>query len=72
MFKLNVVETYRAESREEAEAFIKAQREAGVSEGYDVTKASYTHKEKKSKGSVVDACEVVSITKVYATVWGEE
>lgn len=72
MFKLNVVETYRAESREEAEAFIKAQREAGASEGYDVTKASYTHKEKKAKGEICDACEVVSVTKVYATVWDVE
>lgn len=72
MFKLNVVETYRAESRDEAEAFIKAQREAGVTEGYEVTKASYTHKERRAKGEIVDACESVTITKVYTTIWDAE
>jgi len=66
MLKLKVTEEWRCEDKNEAEAFIKAAREDN---GYTVVKAGYTHKEKKAKGEVIDECEVVSITKLYATVW---
>lgn len=69
MLKLKVIEEWRCEDKEEAEAFIRAQREEGQRNGYVVLKAGYTHKEKKAKGDVVDSAEVVSITKEYATVW---
>lgn len=69
MLRLEVTEKWRVESKEEAEAFIKASREAGSKEGYDLTKASYAHKEKTAKGEVIDECEVVQLTKVYNTVW---
>lgn len=72
MVKLSVTEKYRAESREEAEDFIRAQRENGVKDGYDITKAEYTHKEKRAKGEVVDKCEQVTITKVFCTLWDVE
>lgn len=69
MLKLKVVEEWRCEDKEEAEAFIRAQREEGQRNGYVVLKAGYTHKEKKAKGDIIDEAEVVSITKEYATVW---
>lgn len=69
MLKLKVVEEWRCEDKEEAEAFIREQRENGKTQGYTVLKAGYTHKEKKAKGDIVDEAEVVSITKEYATVW---
>ena len=69
MLRLEVTEKWRVESQEEAEAFIKASREAGPKEGYDLTKASYAHKEKTANGEVIDECEVVQLTKVYNTVW---
>lgn len=69
MFKLTTVETYRAETKEEAEQFIKEEREKGVQNGYDVSQAAYKHYDKKAKGSTVDSCEVVSITKVFADKW---
>lgn len=69
MLRLEVTEKWRVENQEEAEAFIKTSREAGAKEGYDLTKASYTHKEKTAKGEVIDMCEIVSLTKVYNTVW---
>ena len=69
MLRLEVTEKWRVESQEEAEAIIKASREAGTKEGYELTKASYAHKEKTAKGEVIDACEVVQLTKVYNTVW---
>lgn len=49
MFKLTTVETYRAETKEEAEQFIREEREKGVQNGYDVSQAAYKHKEKKEK-----------------------
>ena len=70
MLRLKVVEEWRCENKEEAEAFIRSQREEGQRNGYTVLKAGYTHKEKKAKGEIVDEAEVVSITKEYATVWG--
>ena len=69
MFKLTTVETYRAETKEEAEQFIKEERERGVQNGYDVSQAAYKHYDKKAKGEIVDSCEVVSITKVFADKW---
>ncbi|MBO7712891.1 MAG: hypothetical protein J6S85_04940 [Methanobrevibacter sp.] len=69
MFKLKVTEEWRCEDKNEAEAFIRAQREDGKNNGYSVIKAGYTHKEKKAKGEIIDECEVVSITKQYTTVW---
>lgn len=47
MVKLSITEKYRAETREEAEDFIRAQRENGAKEGYEVTEAKYVHKDKK-------------------------
>ena len=69
MFKLTTVETYRAETKEEAEQFIKEEREKGVQNGYDVSQAAYKHYDKKAKGEIVDSCEVVSVTKVFADKW---
>lgn len=69
MLKLEVNEKWRVETQEEAEQFIKAAREAGSKEGYELTKASYAHKEKKAKGEIIDACEIVNLTKVYSSIW---
>ncbi len=69
MFKLTTVETYRAETKEEAEQFIREEREKGVQNGYDVSQAAYKHYDKKAKGEIIDSCEVVSITKVFADKW---
>lgn len=69
MLKLKVTEEWRCEDKNEAESFIKAAREDGQKNGYSVIKAGYTHKEKKSKNEIIDECEVVSITKLYTTVW---
>ena len=69
MFKLTTVETYRAETKEEAEQFMKEEREKGVQNGYDVSQAAYKHYDKKAKNEIVDSCEVVSITKVFADKW---
>ena len=72
MVKLSITEKYRAETREEAEDFIRAQRENGVKEGYEVTEAKYVNKDRKKGGEVIDKCEQVTITKVFCTLWDVE
>ena len=72
MVKLSVTEKYRAETREEAEDFIRAQRENGAKDGYDITEAKYIHKDKKKAREIIDSCEVVTITKVYCGMWDVE
>lgn len=72
MVKLSVTEKYRAETREEAEDFIRAQRENGAKDVYDITEAKYIHKDKKKAKEIVDSCEVVTITKVYCDMWDVE
>lgn len=72
MVKLSITEKYRAETREEAEDFIRAQRENGAKDGYDITEAKYIHKDKKKTGEIIDSCEVVTITKVYCGMWDVE
>ena len=47
----------------------KEEREKGVQNGYDVSQAAYKHYDKKAKGEIIDSCEVVSITKVFADKW---
>ena len=69
MIKLKVTEEWRCEDKNEAEEFIRTVRANGTEGGYEVTKAGYTHKDKKAKGEIIDECEVVSITKSYASVW---
>ena len=69
MFKLTTVETKKEKKKEEAEQFIREEREKGVKNGYDVSQAAYKHYDKKAKGATVDSCAVVSITKVFADKW---
>ena len=38
-------------------------------DGYRVLSCGYTHKEKKSKGEVIDSCEIVKCVMEYSTVW---
>lgn len=65
---LNVVETYRADTEEEAKSLIE---EAKADSSFILSKYSSEHKEKKSKGEIVDECYVVKLTKVYSDLWEE-
>ena len=38
-------------------------------EGYILNAFSYTAKDKKAKGEIIDSCYVVKATKVYGGVW---
>lgn len=61
-YLLNIVETYRADSEEEAQALIQEAKEDG---SFELTKYKCEHKEKKSKGELADEAWVVALTKQY-------
>lgn len=65
---LNVVETYRANTEEEAKSLIE---EAKADSSFILSKYSSEHKEKKSKGEIIDECYIVKLTKVYSDLWEE-
>lgn len=60
---------YRLDTEQAAIQFINNEREKAKEEGYDVLKASYTLKEKKAKGEIVDRGYLVSITYSYISFW---
>ena len=66
---LKVVEEYRAESEQEVKEMNEKFKSEARTEGYVLNAFSYTAKEKKSKGEVIDECYVVKATKVYGGVW---
>ena len=59
------VEEYRVDTEEEAVALIQKFKENQPAGGYEVTKSGYTMKTKKSKGVVLEAWFIVSITMNY-------
>ena len=52
-------------TEEEAAALIQSFKDRAGSEGYEIANYSSTHKEKKSKGEVVDEYYIVKITKKW-------
>lgn len=63
---LNVVETYRTDTEEEAKALIE---EAKQDSSFELSKYSSEYKEKKSKGDVVASAYVIKLTKNYESLW---
>ena len=64
---LNIVETYRADTEEEAQDLIQ---EAKEDNSFELIKYKCEYKEKKSKNEVIDVAYVVSLTKQYkANPW---
>ena len=66
---LKVVEEYRAESEQEVKEMNEQFKNEAKSEGYILNAFSYTKKEKKSKGEVIDDGYLVKGAKVYGGVW---
>ena len=52
-------------SEEEAEALIQKFKDNAGAEGYEIASYSSTHKEKKSKGEVIDDFYIVKIVKKW-------
>ena len=59
------VDEHTVYSEEEAEAIIQKFKDNAGAEGYEVVNYSSVHKEKKSKGEVIDEYYIVKITKKW-------
>lgn len=66
---LKVTEEYRAESEQEVKEMNEQFKEKAKTEGYVLSAFSYTKKEKKSKGEVIDDGYLVKVAKVYGGFW---
>jgi hypothetical protein len=67
MLKIEEQVKLRAENEQEAQAIINDYREK-----YNVKKATFERKEKKSKGEVIGEAYLVVITTVHADFWTME
>lgn len=66
----NTVEQ-RVDTEEEAVGLINAYRTKADEEGYIVKSSTYSRKEKKKKGEVIDEGYLVKITMIFNSFWEE-
>ena len=66
---LKVTEEYRAESEQEVKEMNEQFKSEAKSEGYILNAFSYTKKEKKKSGDIIDDGYLVKVAKVYGGFW---
>ena len=66
---LKVTEEYRAETEQEVKEMNEDFKNKAVTQGFVLNSFSYTKKEKKSKGEVIDDGYLVKVTKIYGGMW---
>ena len=66
---LKVIEEYRAESEQEVKEMNERFKTEAKSEGYILNAFSYTKKEKKKSGDIIDDGYLVKVAKVYGGFW---
>ena len=66
---LKVTEEYRAETEQEVKEMNEDFKAKAVTQGFNLNSFSYTKKEKKSKGEVIDDGFLVKVTKIYGGMW---
>ena len=66
---LKVTEEYRAESKQEVKEMNEQFKTEAKSEGYILNAFSYTKKEKKKSGEIIDDGYLVKVAKVYGGFW---
>lgn len=71
-YSIDEVKSYRFDTEEEAENFIIEEKENALNEGYTLNSYTTTHKEKKSKGEVIDEAFLVKIKRIYNNFWDVE
>lgn len=69
MLLLKKTEEYRATTEEEAKKAIEDFTQEAKEKGYIILSASYTYKEKKAKGEVIDYGYLVKVVKVFSDFW---
>ena len=65
----SVTEVYRIDTEEEVKSFNEELKAEAMEEGYILKSYSYTLKEKKKSGEILDSAYVVKVVKEYATFW---
>jgi hypothetical protein len=66
---LKVTEEYRAETEQEVKEMNEQFKTEAKSEGYILNAFSYTKKEKKKSGEIIDDGYLVKVAKVYGGFW---
>ena len=66
---LKITEEYRVESEDEAKLVMEKFRTEANEKGYSIGQMGYTHKDKKSKGEIIDSGELLKVVKVYDGFW---
>lgn len=72
MRKLKITEEFKAYSEEEAIQALNDLRVNQTKEGYILGANGYKYKTKKAKGEVIAEAWIVTATKIYGEVWGDE
>lgn len=62
---LKETKTYKTQTEIEATNLIEQMKEESRTEPYEVTKAGYVVKTKKSKGEIIDAWYIVNVEFTY-------
>lgn len=66
---LKVTEEYRAESEHEVKEMNEEFKNEANKKGFILNSFSYSKKEKKKKGEIIDECCLVKVTKIYGGIW---
>ena len=66
---LKVTEEYRVESEQEVKEINEQFKAEAKCEGYILNAFSYTKKEKKKSGEIIDDGYLVKVAKVYGGFW---
>ena len=72
MKTLKITTEARAYTEEEAKDYIDAFRANATRDGYVVSAAGYTYKEKKKKGEVIGAAWICKCVAQYNEIWEED
>lgn len=72
MRKLKITEEFKAYTEEEAIQALNDLRANQTKEGYTLGANGYKYKTKKAKGEVVGEAWIVTATKIFGEVWGDE
>lgn len=64
-----IAEVYRIDTEEEVKQFNEELKAEALDEGYVLKSFSYTLKEKKAKGEVIDSGFQVKVVKEFAGFW---
>jgi hypothetical protein len=64
-----IAEVYRIDTEEEVKQFNEELKAEAIDEGYVLKSFSYTLKEKKAKGEIVDSGFQVKVVKEFSNFW---